>query len=98
MCGAIDRRFQAGQAVAFGLDREAALRSITLSAAEILGVEDRLGSLDVGKQATLVVCAGDIFDYRTSKVTRVFIDGRDIDLDSKQKELERKYRARYEQP
>lgn len=96
--GARNLPFQAGQAVAFGLDPETALRSITLSTAEILGVDDRLGSLDVGKQATVVVCEGDILDYRTSKVTRVYIDGRDVDLDSKQKELERKYRARYEQP
>jgi len=86
--------FQAGQAAAFGLDKEAALRSITLSTAEILGVEKNLGSLEVGKKATIVVSKGDILDQLTNQVTYMFIDGRQIDLDNKHKELYRKYQEK----
>jgi imidazolonepropionase-like amidohydrolase len=86
--------FQAGQAVAFGLEPETALRAITLSTAEILGVADNLGSLAVGKKATLFVSEGDILDPLTAKVTRVFIEGRNVNLDSKHEELYRKYRLR----
>jgi imidazolonepropionase-like amidohydrolase len=86
--------FQAGQAVAYGLDKETALRSITLSTAEIIGVEKELGSLDVGKRATLAVSNGDILDQLTNQVTFMFIDGRQVDLDSKHKELYRKYKEK----
>ncbi|MFQ5499518.1 MAG: amidohydrolase family protein [Candidatus Zixiibacteriota bacterium] len=86
--------FQAGQAVAFGLTKEQALRSITLSTAEILGVEANLGSLDIGKKATLFVSDGDVMDHITHKVTLMFIEGREVDLDSKQKELYRKYQTK----
>ncbi len=86
--------FQAGQAAAFGLDKEAALRSITLSTAEILGVEKNLGSLEVGKKATIVVSKGDILDQLTNQVTYMFIDGRQVDLDNKHKELFRKYQEK----
>ncbi len=86
----------AGMAAAFGLSREAALRSITLSAAEALGVADRLGSLEAGKSATLFVSTGDPLEI-TSDVTMAFIDGRRIDLRSKQTELAEKYREKYRQ-
>ncbi len=86
--------FQGAQAVAFGLDRADALRALTLSTAEIMGVDDRLGSLEVGKEATIVVSDGDIMDPITQQVTRMWIRGRDVDLDNKQKELYRKYRAK----
>lgn len=86
--------FQAGQAVAFGLDPEVALRSVTLEPARILGLEDRLGSLDVGKDATLVVSRGNLLDPLTQRVTHLFLDGREVDLDHRHKRLERKYRER----
>ncbi len=86
--------FQAGQAAAYGLSKEEALRSITLSTAEILGVEKELGSLEVGKKATLVVSKGDILDHLTNQVTYMFIDGRQVDLDNKHKELYRKYQEK----
>ncbi len=86
--------FEAGQAVSYGLDKEAALRSITLSTAEILGVEKNLGSLEVGKKATIVVSKGDILDQLTNQVTYMFIDGRQVDLDNKHKELFRKYQEK----
>ena len=88
--------FLAGQAVAFGLDYEEALRSLTLSTAEILGVADQLGSLEIGKKATLVVSKGDILDQLTNQVTHMYIEGREVDLDTKQKELYRKYDKKIE--
>jgi imidazolonepropionase-like amidohydrolase len=65
-------------AVKGGLDRDLALRAITLSAAEVLGVADRIGSIEPGKDADLVVLSGDPFHFRTV-VERVFIDGKSID-------------------
>jgi len=84
----------AGTAVAFGLPREAAVRAMTLSAAEILGVDERVGSLDVGKDATLIVTSGDILEI-PSQVTRAFIRGIPVDLDNRQKRLWQKYRERH---
>lgn len=86
--------FQVGQAVAFGLDPEVGLRAVTLEPARILGLESRLGSLEVGKDATLVVSLGNLFDPLTQRVTHLFLDGREVDLDNRHKRLERKYRER----
>lgn len=86
----------AGWAAGFGLSREDALRSVTLSAAEVLGVSDLLGSLDVGKRATLIVTDGDPLEIRT-KVEIAYVDGRQIDLSNKQTELMKKYEERYKQ-
>jgi len=88
--------YHAATAVAYGLDRELALRAVTLSAAEILGVADRLGSLDVGKDATLFVTSGDPLDIR-SDVTMAFIGGREVDLRSRHTMLNEKYLRRLEQ-
>jgi len=87
---------QAGRAVGFGLEPAAALRAITLSTAEILGISDRQGSLEVGKQATLFISKGDVMDSLTQQVVRVWIDGREIDLDNRHKALFRKYDRRPE--
>ncbi len=92
--GARNLPFQAGQAVAFGLPAEVALRSLTLTTAEILGVADDLGSLDPGKKATLIVSEGDVMDPLTQQVTLEFIAGRPVKLESKQTELYEKYRSR----
>jgi imidazolonepropionase-like amidohydrolase len=86
--------YAAALASAHGLPREAALRSITLSAAEILGCADRLGSLDKGKHATLIVTDGDPLDV-TTRIVRAFVGGREIDLSSKQTKLAEKYRGKY---
>jgi imidazolonepropionase-like amidohydrolase len=78
--------YVAGMAAAFGLDPDAALRAVTLSPAEIFGVADRLGSLEVGKMANLVVTTGDILEARTD--TRyLFIDGRPVPLSTKHSDL-----------
>jgi len=71
--------YEVATAVAFGLDPEAALRALTLGAAEILGLDDRLGSVDAGKWANLIVTDGDPLEVRTA-VRHVIIRGRDVDL------------------
>jgi imidazolonepropionase-like amidohydrolase len=76
------------------LDHDEALGAVTLSAAEILGVEADLGSLEVGKKATLIVAEGDILDVLTNRVVMEFIEGREVNLDNRHRELYRKYRAR----
>lgn len=87
--------FQAGQAVGFGLDKERAVQALTLSTARILGIDDRYGSLETGKSATLVICDGDILDPRSSIILQAFIDGREVDLDNKQKKLYRRFAEKY---
>lgn len=88
--------FQAGTAIAYGLSPEDALRSITLDAAAILGIDDRLGSLTVGKDATLIVSEGDALDMRTNAITQAYIQGRRIVLDDHQKQLYRQYKDRFQ--
>jgi imidazolonepropionase-like amidohydrolase len=85
--------YHAAQSVAWGLPREEAIRALTINAAEILGVADRLGSLDPGKAADLVVVRGDPLEVR-SEVTAVVIGGRPIDLDDRHRALYRRYLAR----
>jgi imidazolonepropionase-like amidohydrolase len=82
--------YAAGYATAFGLPHDEALKAITLNPAEIWGVADRLGSLDVGKTANVVVADGDPLDVK-SDVKRVFIDGREIPMTSRQTELRDRY-------
>ena len=82
---------QAAQAVAFGLPEDVALASLTLTTAKILGIDDRQGSLEVGKDATLIVSTGDVMDTLGLDVTRMWIGGRAVDLDDRHKRLYRKY-------
>ena len=86
----------AAMAAAFGLPRDEAIRSITLSAAEILGVDDRIGSLDVGKDASLFIANGDILEI-TTQVEQVFINGTTTDMNDKQKTLYHKHQEKYRQ-
>lgn len=85
--------YEAALAAGHGLPRDQALRAVTLSAAELLGVEAELGSLEVGKRATLIVTDGDALEY-TSNVQLAYIDGAKIDLRSRQTDLFHKYRQR----
>jgi len=87
--------FMAGTCAAFGLSKEEALKLVTSNTANILGVSDMMGSLVVGKQATLLISEGDLLDMRSSKVTRAFIAGAELDLTDKQKELYETYREKY---
>lgn len=86
--------YHAATAASFGLPRDEALKAITLYPAQILGVEDHLGSLAVGKDATLFIADGDILEIPT-RVERAYIDGRTIDLTDKQKVLWEKYKEKY---
>lgn len=88
--------FNAGTAVAYGLDKELALQAITLNAAKILGIADRAGSIEVGKDANLILVKGDVLDMRSSVVTDAFIQGRKINLDDKHKQLYERYKHKYE--
>ncbi len=87
--------FQAGQAMAYGLAYEDAIASISLNAAKIMGIEKQLGSVETGKDATLFISTGDALEMRSNNVIRAFIQGRDIDLDNKQKELYRRFWHKY---
>ncbi len=84
---------QAAAAVAFGFPREKAVEAMTLEPARILGVAARVGSLEPGKDATLIVTDGDILDLRTN-VLAACLDGRAFDLTDKQKRLYERYRNR----
>jgi imidazolonepropionase-like amidohydrolase len=88
--------FFAGTAAAYGLDRETALSLITRNNADILGVGDRVGTLQVGKDATLFVSEGDALDMRTSKLIGAYIQGRDIDLFGTQQQLYERFREKYD--
>ena len=96
----IDRQrnlpFFAGTAAAYGLDRETALAMVTGINAEILGVDERVGTLETGKDATLFISEGDALDMRTSQVIGAFIQGRDIDLNGTQQQLYERFRDKYQ--
>lgn len=87
--------FNAGTAAAYGLNREEALSAITLNAAKILGVQDKTGSIEAGKDANIVISKGDILDMDGNVVTGAFIQGRKIVLESKQEQLADKYKHKY---
>ena len=83
--------YEAGLAVTYGLPHDAALRAVTIDAAEILGVADRIGSIQVGKDGDIIVVSGDPFQPLT-KVEHIIIRGRRIPLTSRQTELAERYR------
>ena len=88
--------YQAATAAAYGLPREEALRSITLYPAQILGVADRVGSLEPGRDATLFVSTGDPLETET-QITQAWIQGRKVDLSSRHTQLNAKYLEKYRQ-
>ena len=83
---------EAGNAVAYGMDWDAALRAVTLNPATALGIADRYGSLVPGKVADVLLWTGDPFEFSTS-VTRVFIRGHGVPLTSRQRDLMERYRT-----
>ncbi len=87
--------FQAGTVAGYGLSKEEALQCITLSSAQILGIDKSCGSLEDEKGATLFISSGDALDMTGNKVEMAFIQGRMIDLDNYQKELYRRYKEKY---
>lgn len=88
--------FNAGTAASYGLTKEEALSAITLNAAQLLGVADRTGSLEPGKDANIVISRGDILDMRTSIIVEAFIQGRHVSLDNKQTQLNERYLKKYD--
>jgi imidazolonepropionase-like amidohydrolase len=86
--------YEAGLAAGYGLPKEEALKAVTIYPAQILGIADRLGSLEIGKAATLIVTNGDPLDFPT-QVEAAFVDGRKIDLSNRQTRLRDKYREKY---
>jgi imidazolonepropionase-like amidohydrolase len=85
--------YEAAISVAWGLDRARALRAITLDAATILGVADRVGSLEPGKVANLFIATGDPFEMKT-QFTKVFINGRDVGPQNKHTDLYERFSKR----
>lgn len=92
----INISFNAGTAVAYGLSKEEAISAMTLHSAKILGIDDITGSLEVGKDANIIISEGDILDMRGSQITKAFIQGRDINLDNKHKQLYERYKHKYQ--
>jgi imidazolonepropionase-like amidohydrolase len=87
--------YNAGTAATYGLTKEQALQAITLNSAKILGVDDRTGSIEAGKDANIVISDGDLLDMKSSNVTAAFIQGRSVSLDNKQKQLYERYKYKY---
>jgi imidazolonepropionase-like amidohydrolase len=87
--------FLAGTMSAYGLTKEEALSAITLNPAKILGIADRTGSLENGKDANIVISTGDLLDMKSSVVTHAFIQGRAINLDNKHSQLFNRYKYKY---
>jgi len=88
--------YQASMAASYGLPKEAAFRAVTLSVAEILGIDKKVGSLDEGKDATLFISDGDPLETRTN-IIQAFIQGKKIDMGDRHKSLYSKYKEKYRQ-
>jgi len=89
--------FLAGTCAAYGLDKEQALQLITFNTAKILGIDKQCGTLEEGKDATLFISDGDALDMRTNKLTKAFIQGRMISLETHQSKLNNRYKEKYNQ-
>jgi imidazolonepropionase-like amidohydrolase len=87
--------FYAGTLAAHGLDKEVALKLLTSNTAKILGIDDFVGTLEVGKDATLFISDGDALDMRTNILSDAFIQGRKISLETHQTKLWKRYSKKY---
>ena len=87
--------FLAGTAMAYGLTEEEAIRSVSLSSCEILGIDKSYGSIELGKSATLFVSDGNALDMRTNNLALAMIDGIFMSLDNMQRDLYEKYQKKY---
>ena len=85
-------RYEAGNAVAYGMSWDDALRGITLAPAEIYGVSDKVGSLRPGREANVVIWSGDPFEF-SSRAEAVYIRGKKVDSPSRQDMLEARYKT-----
>ncbi|MDG2475845.1 MAG: amidohydrolase family protein [Flavobacteriaceae bacterium] len=87
--------FYAGSFSSFGIDKEVALSMITHNPAKILGIDNKFGTLEVGKSATLFISKGDALDIMSNNVTHAFISGRNLSLETHQTRLWRRYSNKY---
>jgi len=87
--------FAVGTLVAYGLEKNEALKLITSNTAEILGIDAAYGTLEVGKSATLFVSKGDALDMRGNTLTAAYIDGRKLELKGRQQELNQRFLKKY---
>ncbi len=88
--------FLAGTAMAYGLTMEEAIHSVTLSSCKIMGIENKYGSIEKGKSATLFISKGNALDMRTNQLTFALIEGVFMSLENSQNILYKKYKAKYE--
>ncbi|MDX6181983.1 amidohydrolase family protein [Flavobacterium sp. Fl-77] len=89
--------FLAGTCAAFGLDKETALQLITSNTAQLLGIDALCGTLETGKDATLFISEGDALDMRTNQLSTAFIQGREINLETHQTKLNKKFKQKFNQ-
>ena len=87
--------FYAGTARKYGLTDEQAVMALTRNVAQILGIDETCGSIERGKDATLFISSGDALDIMTNNLTHAFIEGKNIDLDNRQRVLYRKFQTKY---
>ena len=88
--------FNAGTAATYGLTKEQALSAVTFNAAKILGIEDKAGTIETGKDANILIVNGDLLDMRSSVIAQAFIQGRNVSLDNKGKQLYERYKHKYQ--
>ncbi|MDP4595453.1 MAG: amidohydrolase family protein [Crocinitomicaceae bacterium] len=87
--------FQAGTTMAYGLTEEEALKAISLSVCQIMGIDKDYGTLEVGKKATFFVSKGPALDMRSNQLTTILVDGQFVSTTNFQEELYLKYRQKY---
>lgn len=85
----------AGTAAAYGMNKEEALKAITLTPAQIMGSDKRIGSLEAGKDASIIICNGDLLDMKSSALFMVFLEGKELNLQNDQVLLYKKYMNKY---
>lgn len=88
--------YEAGAAISFGLPEDEALKAVTLYPAQFLGFADRVGSLEVGKDATLLITTGNPLEYATI-IEQAYVQGREIDMDDQQRKFFEKYEEKIRQ-
>lgn len=83
--------FNIGTAIGFGLNKHTALTAATLHAAQILGIDDRTGSIETGKEANFILTAGDVFEIFEGIVKEIYLSGKQVEVETRQEKLYRKY-------
>ena len=87
--------FSAGTLVSYGMDKEQALSLITTNTAKILGIDDNYGTIEKGKSATFFISQGDALDMKGNKLFGAYIDGRKLNLNGRQQQLNTRFSKKY---